>query len=193
MVIKTKKEISKKEKIGRQAGRHILFLIGFCCYWATKIYRVALSIYKTSMVKKQNPHVGYIGYRTTFGNLRNVSIGTNTHINGAEIYAARDSHISIGKNVMISYDVVIRTDMHRFNRLDIPMIAQNITTQDITIEDDVWIGYGAYIMPGVTLHSGSIIGAHAVVTKDVPPYAVVGGCPAHIIKYRGRISQHEGE
>lgn len=55
---------------------------------------------------------------------------------------------------------------------------------DIIIEDDVWIGYGATILSGVTLHRGCIVGAKAVITKDVPAYAIVVGSPAKIIKYR---------
>ncbi len=54
----------------------------------------------------------------------------------------------------------------------------------IIIENDVWIGTGATIMNGVTVHNGAIVAAKSVITKDVPPYAVVGGAPAKIIKYR---------
>lgn len=54
----------------------------------------------------------------------------------------------------------------------------------IILEDDVWIGFRSTIMSGVTLGKGCIVAAGAVVTKDVPPYAIVGGCPAKVIKYR---------
>lgn len=64
------------------------------------------------------------------------------------------------------------------------MIDQDIACKDIIVEDDVWIGYGAYIMPGVTIHKGAIVGAHAVVTKDIQNYAVAVGVPAKVIKYR---------
>ena len=64
---------------------------------------------------------------------------------------------------------------------DICEIKQNT---GFTIENDVWIGEDVTIKPGVTISNGAIIGARAVVTKDVPPYAVVGGVPARIIKYR---------
>lgn len=56
--------------------------------------------------------------------------------------------------------------------------------KDIVIGNDVWIGYNATIMPGVNVGHGAIIGSNATVTKDVPPYSVVGGNPAEIIKYR---------
>lgn len=56
--------------------------------------------------------------------------------------------------------------------------------QPIIIGNDVWIGEKALVMPGVTIGDGAIIAAHAVVTKDVPPYAVAGGVPAKVIKYR---------
>jgi virginiamycin A acetyltransferase len=55
---------------------------------------------------------------------------------------------------------------------------------DIVIGNDVWIGYEAVIMPGVHIGDGAIVGTRAVVTKDVPPYGIVGGVPARIIKYR---------
>lgn len=59
-----------------------------------------------------------------------------------------------------------------------------ISKGDIAVDDDVWIGYGATIMSGVHIGQGAVIAAGAVVTKDVPPYAIVGGVPARIIKYR---------
>lgn len=58
------------------------------------------------------------------------------------------------------------------------------TKGDIIIGNDVWIGYDARILAGVTIGDGAIIGTNAIVTKDIPPYAIVGGVPAKIIKYR---------
>lgn len=62
--------------------------------------------------------------------------------------------------------------------------AETKTKGDIIVEDDVWIGYGATIMSGVHIGQGAVIAAGAVVAKDVPPYAIVGGVPAKVIKYR---------
>lgn len=61
---------------------------------------------------------------------------------------------------------------------------EGISKGDIVVDDDVWIGYGSTIMSGVHVGQGAIIAAGSVVTKDVPPYAIVGGVPAKIIKYR---------
>lgn len=100
------------------------------------------------------------------------------------IRASKNARIAIGDNCMISYGVHIRTDTHVHDDPSIPMRRQGCVEKDITIEDDVWVGYGAQIMAGLTIGKGSIIGAGAVVTKDIPPYTVVGGVPAKVIRPR---------
>lgn len=62
--------------------------------------------------------------------------------------------------------------------------SESFAKGDIVVDDDVWIGYGATIMSGVHIGQGAVVAAGSVVTKDVPPYAVVGGVPAKLIKYR---------
>ncbi len=61
---------------------------------------------------------------------------------------------------------------------------EGLSKGDIIVEDDVWLGYGATILSGVHIGQGAVIAAGSVVAKDVPPYAIVGGVPAKIIKYR---------
>ena len=74
---------------------------------------------------------------------------------------------------------------HAFDRIDIPMCEQGyLPEKTIVISDDVWIGGHVIILPGVHIGNGAIVGAGAVVTKDVPQYAIVGGNPAKVIKYR---------
>ena len=158
--------------------------VGFILYEITRLYRVSLREYKTYLLKKNNPNINYIGYSTKISNIANIYIGKNTYINGGELLPARDSKIFIGDNCMISYDVIIRTDMHNHNDLFTPMINQDISVKDIIIGNNVWIGYGAYIMPGVKIGDGVIVAARAVVINDVPDNSVVAGVPAKVVKIR---------
>ena len=73
---------------------------------------------------------------------------------------------------------------HGFYTREIPVKEQDYVDAAITIEDDVWIGAGVVILAGVTIGKGAIIAAGAVVNKDVPPYTIVGGVPAKVIKER---------
>ena len=103
-------------------------------------------------------------------------IGINARING---------ECTIGNHVMMGTDVVVITRNHAFGRVDIPMIHQGFEEeQPVVIGNDVWIGDRVVILPGVHIGDGSIIAAGAVVTHDVPSYAIVGGVPAKIIRMR---------
>lgn len=96
-----------------------------------------------------------------------------------------DNRTVIGNNVMMARECIINPNNHEYCRTDIPMNEQGLRPpRDVVIGDDVWIGSRAMIMPGVHVGDGSIIAAGAVVTKDVPPYSMVGGVPAKVIKYR---------
>lgn len=115
----------------------------------------------------------------------NSGLGINCRISGKTV---------IGNNVMMGPNVCIFTKNHAFDRTDIPMTAQGMSEEKpVIIEDDVWIGANAIILPGVTISQGSIIGAGAIVTKNVPPYAIVGGNPATVIKYRKHIENPENQ
>lgn len=93
--------------------------------------------------------------------------------------------VTIGNDVMMAPECVILTRNHAFDRIDIPMGEQGVQQEKpVFIGNDVWIGRRVIILPGVHIGNGVIIGAGAVVTKDVPDYAVVAGNPARIIKYR---------
>lgn len=117
-------------------------------------------------------------------NPKNITIGNNTYINGGVFTVGDNSRIVIGNDCLISYNVHVRTKTHKYIDKNILIRKQGELEKDIVIEDDVWIGYGAQIMPGVTLHKGCVVGAGAVVTKDVAEYTVVGGVPAKVIKKR---------
>ena len=116
----------------------------------------------------------------TFG--RRLSIGDNS---GVGINAVIDGEVIIKNNVMMGPDVIIYTQNHAFDVTDIPMNEQGFQAEKkVIIESDVWIGARVIILPGVKIGKGCIIGAGAVVTKDIPPYSIVGGNPAKIIKGR---------
>lgn len=92
----------------------------------------------------------------------------------------------IGNGVMIAPHAALLSRSHRFDRVDLPMIEQGETEERIpVIEDDVWIGRNALILPGVRIGRGSIVGAGAVVTCNVAPWSIVGGVPAQLIRRRG--------
>jgi maltose O-acetyltransferase len=124
----------------------------------------------------------------------NVEKGANFYT-GWEIEIGDDSSLGIdcmipydlkvGKDVMMGPFVVIVGGGHQFSRTDIPMRLQGTTEYPpVRIEDDVWIGARAIILPGLKIGRGAIIGAGAVVTKDVPAYAICAGNPSQVIKYR---------
>jgi galactoside O-acetyltransferase len=78
---------------------------------------------------------------------------------------------------------------HNFERLDIPICQQGHSPSFVVIEDNVWIAAHCVILPGVRIHSGAVIAAGAVVSKDVPANAVAAGVPARVLRYRGESSQ----
>jgi maltose O-acetyltransferase len=107
-----------------------------------------------------------------------LSLGANTRINRACCLDARGS-LRIGDNVSLSAEVAILTASHR---VDDP--AFGVELRPVVIEDHVWIGVRAVILPGVTLGRGSVVAAGAVVTRDVPPLAIVAGVPARPVGER---------
>ena len=115
----------------------------------------------------------------------NIYIGHHSHIGrNSQISCIKEGDIVIGHNVMISVYTMITATAHVFSDTSLPMQLQGLTSEKIIIEDDVWIGSKAIILPGVKVARGSIVAAAAVVTKDVPPFAIVAGNPARLIKYR---------
>jgi acetyltransferase-like isoleucine patch superfamily enzyme len=112
-------------------------------------------------------------------------IGPNTHIQSGCVLKPFKSSIIIGANCMIAPRCALMPYQHSFADTSLPMYKQPMTSRgDIIIKDDVWLGVNACVMDGVTIGQGAIVGAGAVVTKDVPPYAIVGGVPAHVIHFR---------
>jgi chloramphenicol O-acetyltransferase type B len=126
---------------------------------------------------------------------RNIYIGNDVFIGPGASFIAFISHIEIGDKVLFGPNVTIRGGNHSSHIVG-KLLADYKTSdkrreddQPVKIENDVWVGTGAIILKGVTIGRGSIIAAGSVVTKNVPPYAIVGGVPAKIIRFRWSIEE----
>lgn len=127
------------------------------------------------IIKKCGKNVN-VQNRARFGH--NLSIGDNS---GLGENCRIGSGTIIGNNVMMAPDVIICTENHKYTK----EAYDGFEKESVFIEDNVWIGYRVIILPGVRVGKNAIIGAGAVVTGDVPPYSVVGGVPARVLKMRG--------
>ena len=114
----------------------------------------------------------------------NLEIGDNSGI-GINAILSGSGGIFIGDNVMMGMDVMIITEDHEHG-IDKPITEQGSIKASVVIGDDVWIGSRVIILKGVKIGQSSIIGAGAVVTKDIPPFSVAGGNPARVLKTRDR-------
>lgn len=111
-----------------------------------------------------------------------ITIGDHTWIGIRNSFAAIHG-ITVGKNVLFAGYVHLTDHSHGYEDVTIPITKQALISKGpIIIEDDCWLGFNSEILSGVHIGKHSIVAAHAVVTKDVPPYTIVAGNPAKIIK-----------
>jgi acetyltransferase-like isoleucine patch superfamily enzyme len=90
--------------------------------------------------------------------------------------------VNIGNDVRLAQNVVLSGLNHNYEEIDSPIHAQGVSTKPITIEDESWLGANVVVLPGVTIGKHSIVAAGSIVTKRVPPYSVVAGNPARVLK-----------
>lgn len=136
------------------------------------------------------------GFRKPLWPWPGITIGRHTygvHEGSVHGYVAEDNPLSVGSFCSIAEGVIfLARATHRMDLVSTYQVAKiadrnvnHLTTRGPTVVGhDVWIGLRAIIMSGVTIGNGAVIGAGSIVTKDVPPYAVVVGNPARILKYR---------
>ena len=112
-----------------------------------------------------------------------VTIGAKAVIGGGTVVNSY-LDVSIGEGALFADDVHITDFDHRTDRVDVPIKDQGIVTSPVRIGADVWLGRGVTVLRGVDIGEGSVIGAHAVVTRDIPAYSVAVGAPARVVRSR---------
>lgn len=158
-------------------------------YWFLRIgkrqFRITWGLkYRRFLAKRMIKECGRevnVERRASFS--RNIHLGDYSGIGeGCHI----GSGTYIGDHVMMGPEVVVYTRNHCIDRVDITMDQQGFQEmRPVHIGNDVWLGRRVMIMPGVTIGDGCVIGAGAVVAKDIPPYSVAVGNPARVVKTRG--------
>ena len=108
-----------------------------------------------------------------------VMIGDHTRIG---LHNTIIGPVTIGSHVNLAQGITVTALNHNFEDSEKRIDEQGVSTSAVTIEDDIWIGANAVVLPGVTIGHHSVVAAGAVVTKDVPPHSLVAGVPAKVIK-----------
>lgn len=121
----------------------------------------------------------------SFANGHNVVIGNRVNVGAhASLWAGPDkARIVLGDDVLIAPGVMMTATNYRFNDGS-PITRQSLKEADIVVGNDVWIGYGAVLLPGARIGDGAIVGAGAVVRGEVPPRAIVANTPASVVGQR---------
>jgi acetyltransferase-like isoleucine patch superfamily enzyme len=119
-----------------------------------------------------------------FNHPQNITIGDRSNINrNCMIWAGDNAKVIIGKDCLTGPGVTIIASKYDVKGRNI-VRSYPPFERDIIIEDDVWLGANVVVLPGVKIGKGAIVGAGSVITKDIPPYAIVTGIPGKIIKER---------
>lgn len=178
--ILTSKEVTSKvtlriATILKECTNYVLFLVGYIPFHHLRrfFYRLAgMSIGADSSI-----HM-----RATFYDASQIHVGSDTIIGEGAVLDGR-APLTIGNHVDIASEVMMYCSQHDVHSNNFATVEDTVV-EAVRIEDYVFIGPRAIILPGVTIGKGAVVGAGAVVTKSIPPYAIVGGVPAKIIGER---------
>ncbi|MBT8544363.1 acyltransferase [Polynucleobacter paneuropaeus] len=119
-----------------------------------------------------------------------ISIGNNVSINVGS-YISGEGGLSIGNDVLIGPGVKVTSAGHAIDGCHDLIALNPITYGLVVIEDGAWLGAGSVVLPGRKIGKGAVVGAGAVVTEDIPPFAVAVGNPARVVRYRSRVYESD--
>ena len=162
---------------------------GFFDFVSRAWNKIAVSPIKKSALGGCGKNVT-LGRRLKMSGSKNVFLGNNVSIGEDARFMCTLAKIKMGDNIMFGPGVTCITGGHRTDMIGRYMVSVTNSEKrpeddrDIIIEGDNWVGANVTILRGVTIGEGAVVAAGAVVTKDVPPYSIVGGVPAKVIKMR---------
>ncbi len=163
-----------KHLYGLKNGLIWVFINDFVSHFPSKHIRCEmLRIFGMQIEKNVRFYQGF-----HIRNPRGISLGSGCSI-GPKVLLDGRKGLFVGKNVTIAYEAIIWTLNHDYN--DIHFCGKGAS---VTIHDFAWICSRSIILPGISIGEGAVVASGAIVTKDVPPYAVVAGVPAKVIGYR---------
>ena len=171
-------------KARNRSNAILLEFVNFVLYVVGRIpsHIVRRFFYRLAGMKIGSGSTFHMGAK--FYNPRNIMVGKDTIIGEGAVLDGRDTLV-IGDHVDMASEVMIYNSQHDIHSSDFHAISEKVT-----IDDYVFIGPRAIILPGVHLGKGAVVGAGAVVTKDVEAYAIVGGIPAKVIGERKEKDLH---
>ena len=143
-------------------------------------------VIRYSLLKNIAKHVGdnvSIQPDVYLFNVDKLSLGNNVSIHPLS-YIEASGGVTIGNDVSVAHGVTIMSESHVYSDINLPIKDQSLSFQEVKICDNVWIGEKAVVRAGRNIGTGSIIGAGAVVTKDVAPFSIMAGVPATVLKKR---------
>lgn len=188
---KTGRELSQKEIIMKGINRILSILLELLVYELHLIGHIPSHHFRRFFYRLAGVKIGkgsslHMGIR--FYNPSNISIGEDSIVGEGTVLDGRGS-LKIGNHVDIASEVMIYNAEHNVNAEHFAAV-ESVTIEPVVIEDYVFIGARAIILPGVTIKRGAVVGAGAVVTKDVEENAIVGGVPARLIGERKSKDHH---
>lgn len=162
---------------------------------AGKIFLLLSRLWRRLRVLCLRPLFASYGYNFRFDpdgtySFSTISVGDDVSLGQRPVLLATRSHVRIGNHVMFGPEVTIRGGNHRIDVVGHYM--KSVTDEEkrpeddlgVVIEDDVWVGTRAIILHGVTIGRGAVVAAGSVVTRSVPPYSIVAGNPARVLRFR---------